>query len=145
MSLKTVIAGIAAIAILAATALMPTDASAQFGGRGMVGHPGGLPAMGVHPGPGPGIGIHPGLGPGMGIRPGPGPGPAMGFHPGRFYPGIGRGRYRGYGGWLGIGVYPSWGYGLYPWPYSYGPSCGYVHVRYYRHHRAYWHWVYTCQ
>lgn len=98
-----------------------------------------MPGVATRPGGIPGLGFRPGGVPGTGLRPG-------GIR--RFYPGTGYGRYRGnfgYGGWLGIGTYPWWGYGLYPWPYYYGPSCGYVHVRYYRHHRAYWHWVYECR
>ncbi|MGD0023512.1 MAG: hypothetical protein ABSC37_02640 [Xanthobacteraceae bacterium] len=53
--------------------------------------------------------------------------------------------HRGFG--YGGGIYPGWGYEEYPWPYeySYGPSCGYVHVKYYRHKRAYWRWVYQCE
>ena len=37
--------------------------------------------------------------------------------------------------------------GLYPWPYEYyyGPSCGYVHVNYYRNGRIHWRWVYECE
>jgi hypothetical protein len=101
MSFKTVIAGLAAIAIVAGSALTPTVASAQHGhfragGRGFRGGGGGF---------------------------------------GGFRGGFG-------GGWLG--VYPGWGYELYPEPYYYGPSCGYVHVKYYRHHRAYWRLVYRC-
>jgi len=107
MSLKSAIAVLAALAVVAGTALMPTDASAQRG-RGFVGHPG--------------VG-RPGLGGYGGWR--------------------GRGGWGGWGGW--VGVTPWWGYGLYASPYSYGPSCGYSHVAYYRHHRAYWHWVYVCQ
>ena len=52
--------------------------------------------------------------------------------------------YRGYG--YGGGIYPWWGYEEYPWEYEYyyEPACGYVHVKYYRHKRAYWRWVYRC-
>lgn len=106
MSLKTVIVGVAAAAIVAATVLTATDASAQRRGPGGF-HPGG----GVHVG--------------------------GGFHPGGGFRGY-RGRY----GWGGI--YPWLGYGGYPWPYYFGPSCGYVRVIYYRHGRAHWHWVYEC-
>lgn len=111
MSLKSAIAGFAAVAIVAATALMPTAASAQRG------H--GFARGGVHAGGG-----------------------FRGFRGGGF-----RGFRGGYGGWGGVGVYPWWGYEGYPGPYfyGYGPSCGYVHVKYYRNHRAYWHWVYVCQ
>jgi hypothetical protein len=111
MSFKTVIAGLASIAIVAGSAFMPSAASAARGGGG------------IHAGGG---GYHPG----------------GGFHyegGGRFHPGGFRG---GFGGW--IGGYP-WVYGPYPLPYYYEPSCGYVHVKYYRHHRAYWHWVYRCE
>jgi hypothetical protein len=110
MSLKTLIAGVAAVVILAGTALVPTGALAQRGGHG--GHPGGG-----------GGGFHPGGG---------------GFH----YGGGFRGFRGGYGG--GIGVYPWWGYGFYPAPYYYGPSCGYVRVRYFRHRRVHWRLVYRC-
>ncbi len=92
----------------------------------------------------------------MGFHPGVGFHPGAGFHPGGVFPGGGV-RFRGgpIGGlrWFGHrrfgywgGIYP-WGYELYPWPYEYyyGPSCGYVHVKYYRHHRAYWRWVYRCE
>jgi hypothetical protein len=106
MSFKTVIAGMAAIAILAGTAFMPSAASAQRGHAFARG------------------GFHPGVHPGVGFR---------GF----------RG-FRGYGGW-GFGIAPWWGYGYYPSPYYYGPACGYVRVRYYRHHRLYWHLVYVCR
>lgn len=41
MSFKTVIAGVAAVAIVAGTALVSTDASAQRGGHGGGGHGGG--------------------------------------------------------------------------------------------------------
>lgn len=92
MSRKTVIAGLAAVAILAGTTLMPTGALAQRGGHGVGGHGGGFHAGGGS------------------------------FHAG--------------GGWGGI--YPGWGYELYP-------SCGYVHVKYYRHRRPHWHWIYVCE
>jgi len=57
----------------------------------------------------------------------------------------GRYGYRGYG--YGDGIYPWWGYEEYPWEYEYyyEPACGYVHVKYYRHKRAYWRWVYQCE
>jgi len=76
--------------------------------------------------------------PAVGIHPGGGFHPGGGIHPrGGFY-----GFRRGYPGWAG--AYPWLGLGLYPRPYCYGPTCGYMHVSYYRHHRIYWHWVYSC-
>lgn len=111
MKLKTAIAGLATIVILAGGAVMPSAASAQRGGRGA--------GVGNHA---PGGAFHPGGGGGFRGS---------------------RGGYGGFGRW--IAVYPWWGYGGYPWPYYYGPSCGYVHVKYYHRHRAYWHWIYRCE
>lgn len=37
-------------------------------------------------------------------------------------------------------AYPWWG----PYAYYYEPWCGYVLVKYYRHKRVHWRWVYEC-
>jgi hypothetical protein len=121
MSLKTVIVGLAAAAIVAGSALMPTRASAQHGGHGGGGfHAGG--AVHVGGGFGRGFAMHPRGGIG--------------------YRGYG---YRGYGyrgGWGGLS--PWWGVGIYPGVYYSGPSCGYVHVTYHRYGRVHWRLVYRC-
>ena len=114
MSFKTVIAGVAAVAIVAGTALVSTDASAQRGGHGGGGHGGG--------------------GVGGGFRGGGGVG-------GEAFAAF---AVSAAGMAAGAGSYPC---GLYPWPYEYyyGPSCGYVHVNYYRNGRIHWRWVYECE
>ena len=98
---------------------MPTGALAQRGGHGVGGHGGGFRAGGGSFRAG-GGGFHPGGG---------------GVHPGSGFHGF-RGFHGGYGGWGGI--YPGGDTKFYS-------SCGYVHVKYYRHRRPYWHWIYVCE
>lgn len=116
--MKRMMTLVAAAGLILGTALLPSTASAQRGGHGG--------------GPGGGGGVHGG---GGAFR-----GGAGGAHFGAFRAG------RGWGGvgW-GYGGYP-WAFGVYAWPYEYyEPTCSWVLVKYYKHKRAYWRHVYTCE